>query len=155
MRALIPHDVIFSLQNAYAEGLISGTKCVELRRRVPALDSGTRVWLYSKVPTGGVVGVGILSEVETGSPTELWKQYSQCSGLSENDFFTYFAGVDKGAAMRFVTVARLVNPITLDALKSLEPNFHPPQFFRRVRSQALRQELVNSETSLPHDPCDH
>lgn len=155
MYSLIPDDVIFSLRNAYAEGLLSGTKCVELRRRVPALDSGTRVWLYAKVPTGEVIGVGILSEVETGSPTELWKQYSQCSGLSEEDFFAYFAGVDKGAALRFDSVARLVSPIALDALKSLEPNFHPPQFFRRVRSQALRQELENSETSVPHDPCDH
>jgi predicted transcriptional regulator len=155
MRALIPDDVIFSLQHTYAEGLLSGSKCVELRRRVPTLDSGTRVWLYSKVPAGEVIGIGVLSEVATGRPDELWREYSQCSGLTEDEFFAYFSGVQRGAALIFDSVARLLNPISLNALRALEPSFHPPQFFRRVKSDALRNALDRSETSVPQDPCDH
>lgn len=155
MRALIPDDVIFSLQRVFVDGLLSGKKCVELRRRVPSLDSGTRVWLYSKVPDGELLGVGVLCEVDAGNPAYLWKKYSQCSGLTEAQFFSYFEGVKKGAALTFNSVARLRRPITLSKLKELEPNFHPPQFFRRVRSSSLRRELGEAETDFPCDPCDH
>ena len=155
MRALIADDVIFSLQRIYVDGLLSGSKCVELRRRIPSLDSGTRVWLYSKVPDGELVGVGVLSEVDSGNPAELWEKYSQCSGLTEAQFFAYFEGIEKGAALTFDTVARLRRPIPLSELKELEPNFHPPQFFRRVKSDALRYELGLAEMDPPCDPCDH
>ena len=90
MRPLSPDDVIFSLQRVYVEGLLSGNKCVELRRRVPSLESGTRVWLYSKVPDGELVGVGILEEVKTGNPVDLWRKYSRCAGLTKQEFFSYF-----------------------------------------------------------------
>lgn len=155
MRALIPDDVIFSLQRVYVDRLLSGNKCVELRRRAPSLDSGTRVWLYSKVPHGEVVGVGVLEEVETDNPVNLWKKYSQCAGLTQEEFFSYFAGVELGAALIFYSVARLRRPIPLSQLKKLEANFHPPQFFRRVKSTALRNELDTAETEPPRDPCDH
>jgi predicted transcriptional regulator len=155
MRSLIPEDVIFSLQNAYAEGLLSGTKCVELRRRVPSLDCGTRVWMYSKIPTGEVVGIGLLSEVAIGRPDELWSEYSQCSGLAESEFFRYFDGVERGAALVFSSVARLINPISLSTLKTLVPGFQPPQFFSRVKSATLRRTLRAAETTAPHDPCGH
>lgn len=155
MRALIPDDVIFSLQRVYVDGLLSGSKCVEFRRRVPSLDSGTRVWLYSKVPDGEVLGVGVLEEVETGNPADLWKKYSQCSGLTRNEFFSYFSGVERGAALIFDTVARLRHPIPLSRLRELEPNFHPPQFFRHVKSEALRNRLTSAETEEPTSPCEH
>lgn len=155
MRPLSPDDVIFSLQRVYVEGLLSGNKCVELRRRVPSLESGTRVWLYSKVPDGELVGVGILEEVKTGNPVDLWRKYSRCAGLTKQEFFSYFVGVERGAALVFDTVARLRHPISLSQLKELEPNFHPPQFFRRVKSGALRNELIAAETEIPKNPCDH
>lgn len=155
MRALIPDDVIFSLRRVYVDGLLSGNKCVELRRRVPSLDGGTRVWLYSKIPDGQILGVGILEEVEIGKPADLWEKYSQCSGLTKDDFFTYFSGVENGAALIFDTVARLRNPISLSELKELEANFHPPQFFRRVKSDALKRHLILAETETPSPPCDH
>jgi predicted transcriptional regulator len=155
MRALIPDDVIFSLRRVFVDGLLSGRKCVELRRRIPSLDNGTRVWLYSKMPDGELLGVGILSEVDADNPRGLWKKYAQCSGLTEAQFFTYFEGVKKGAALTFETVTRLRRPIPLSELKELEPNFHPPQFFRRVKSDALRCELGLAEMDPPCDPCDH
>lgn len=155
MRALIPDDVIFSLQRVYVDGLLSGDKCVELRRRAPSLDGGTRIWLYSKIPDGRIMAVGVLQKIETGKPEALWEKYSQCSGLTEREFFTYFSGIENGAALIFDTVAKLHNPIPLSELKELEASFHPPQFFRRVKSDALKKRLALAETGTPKAPCDH
>lgn len=155
MRALGATDVIFSLRRLYIEGLLSGSKCVELRRRAPILDPGTRVWLYSKIPDGEIIGVAVLDGVEVASPADLWGKYSACAGLGEVDFFGYFSGVDVGAALKFKSVAKLFRPISLQRLKELEPNFHPPQFFRRVVSPALQQELATSQTAVHRQPCDH
>lgn len=155
MHSLISDDVIISLRRVYADGLLSGTKCVELRRRAPALKNGTRVWLYAKVPTGQVIGVGILGEVATGTPDELWSQFHDCAGLTQKEFYEYFKGVEKGAALKFESVSPLISPIALDELKRLELNFQPPQFFRRVKSQALRSQLKNSKTGPASNPCAH
>jgi predicted transcriptional regulator len=152
---MTPEDVIFSLQRVYVDGLISGHKCVELRRRVPALVRGTRIWLYSKIPDGEVLGVGILGEIETDHPANLWEKYSQCSGLTRGEFFSYFAGIERGAALTFDTVAKLKQPISLSELRELEPNFHPPQFFRRVRSGALRDQLKAATMESPSARCSH
>ena len=155
MRSLIPADVIFSIRRIYVDGLLSGKKCVELRRRVPMLDVGTRVWFYSKIPDGELRAVGVLEGIKTGAPSELWERYSRCSGLTKDEFFLYFAGVDQGAALVFDTVARLKRPIPLAELRELEPNFQPPQFFRHIRSSALRDELTTAAVEPPSPHCNH
>jgi predicted transcriptional regulator len=155
MRALSSEDIIISLEKVYADALLSGSKCVELRRRVPYLKTGVRVWFYSKIPVGCLVGVGILDDVAIAAPKVLWDAYSHCSGIGEDDFFEYFSGVSEGAALLFSSVSSLQEPIRLDVLKSLEDNFHPPQFFRRVKSKALLERLQCAALEAWVSPCDH
>jgi predicted transcriptional regulator len=50
-------DALISIRPGYANAILDGTKTIELRRRVPELVSGTRLWIYATRPTAAVVGV--------------------------------------------------------------------------------------------------
>lgn len=155
MRPLIAEDVIISLQKSFADGLVSGIKCVELRRRVPYLKRGIKVWFYTKVPIGSIVAYGVLNDVAIASPDTLWNTYSHCSGLKHEEFNRYFNGVREGAALLFTRVFPLHDPVSLHKLKALEPNFHPPQFFRRIQSPVLQEWLNSADVGPEVRPCEH
>jgi predicted transcriptional regulator len=155
MRTLETDDVVISIRQVFLDLLFEGQKCVELRRRPPSIHHGARIWLYSKLPIGKLVGVAILDEIVTMHPRDLWLAYSSCAGISEEEFFRYFAGVNRGAAISFKTVSRLKRPIPLSELRTLEPGFQPPQFFQRVYSSHLLAAFELAEVERPLPLCDH
>jgi len=155
MLELEPLHVIISLRLPYALGLLSGEKCVELRRRPPAIEPGTQVWLYSKAPAARVIGVGVLKKVVIAEPLQLWQRFSTCAGLAEPDFYEYFCGVQRGAALMFASISSLEEPLSLHDPRKIDPGFHPPQFFQRLRSPALISALRSSRTRVEQVGCDH
>lgn len=148
-------DVLISLDNVHARSLLGGSKCVELRRRVPKLAPGTRVWLYAKMPVGQVLGYGVLDCVTVASPSALWELYDRCAGITHDTFNRYFAGKGLGAALSFGAIAPLHEPVSLDELRKIQPAFQPPQFYLRLTSDALRRRLHSSERGVEFQPCMH
>lgn len=150
-----PREIIISLKDVYIDGLLTGTKCVELRRRTPNLLPGTKIWLYAKVPVGKILALAVLDNIIEDNPSNIWRDYCHCSGISESEFNKYFHGLSKGAALVFNKIAALIDPIPLDHLKKVEPRFHPPQFYREVRSGPLLSLLENAKTKPFSAPCFH
>jgi predicted transcriptional regulator len=148
-------DVLISLDHVHARGLLNGSKCVELRRRAPQLAPGTRVWLYSKIPVGEVVGYGTLEGVTVASPVALWERYDRCAGITHEDFARYFDGKCSGAALSFSAITPLEQTVSLDELRGIQPGFQPPQFYLRLTSEALRRRLHSSPRRTEFRPCTH
>lgn len=146
---------IISLKPQFADALLAGTKCVELRRRKPSLSPGTPVWFYSKVPVGKIVGRGILKSILVGSPEAIWERYAHCAGLPQDIFEAYFARLDAGVALTFSEVAALETGISLADIRVLRPNFQPPQFFQWLHRSALSDELNEARLRPSFVACDH
>ena len=124
-------DIIISVRGRFSEGMLKGTKRVELRRRVPRIDGTARMWVYTKTPVAAVTLVTTLLAVEVLHPDELWRKYKNVLDLERSEYVTYVSGRDAVAALKLGEVRQL-KPVTLASLRAVEPMFHPPQFYARL-----------------------
>jgi predicted transcriptional regulator len=124
--------ILISLEERFAEGILSGRKRVELRRRAMSIEPGSTVWLYVKVPVGSIVGSVMVKAVHHLSPTRLWEKFGSASGLSRQEFFRYFDGSECGFALELEQPERRASSISLEFLRGAFSGFHPPQFFSHL-----------------------
>lgn len=139
-------DILISLAPAYTRAILNGTKTVELRRRRIRAEVGTRVWLYSKVPTARVEGTARIQRIHERDVKRLWSEFSDGVGISKVDFDEYFKGCIKGYAI-VLTRARAVLPAPdLKTIKQDLAGFHPPQFFKRLQAGEVEILLKRCQT---------
>lgn len=126
-----PSDVIISIRPNFAEAIFSGAKTIELRRRIPHLPIGTRLWIYATKPIGAVLGCAFVEGTISGSLEEIWAASSDQAGVSRANFDEYFSGSEKGVALR-LTGVQPGQPVSMSTLRILRPGFHPPQTIARI-----------------------
>lgn len=126
-----PDDILISVKSRFINGMLAGTKRVELRRRAPRIDAGTRIWIYDKAPVAAVRAVAILATVETMAPEVLWRRYETTLGLSHDEYLRYVKGCEQATALSLEQVYP-IRPVSLKELRNLRRNFHPPQFYLRM-----------------------
>lgn len=136
--------ILISLAPRHADNIFAGRKLVELRRRTVNVSPGTTIWIYVKRPVGSLIGRVTLVHVHASSPSSLWRSYGAISGLSRREFFDYFEGVAKGVALILEGARRLDRSLSLESLRELEQDFHPPQFFSRL---SVQHPLVRAATA--------
>jgi len=124
--------IILAIRPEFVEAIFAGRKRFELRRRRPCIDRGEIVYMYCTAPRQAIVGQFICREVHGGSPEELWRRFGGSSSLSQDGFWAYFGGVERGYALEIDQVRRWEEPLGLEAIRRMTPRFWPPQFHRRV-----------------------
>jgi predicted transcriptional regulator len=85
-------DAIISIHPDYADAILAGTKTIELRRRLPELPPGMRLWIYATRPTGAVVGFVTIEEVARAHPATIWKKHHTGTSVDYASFKAYFNG---------------------------------------------------------------
>lgn len=136
--------ILISLEPRHAEGIFSGRKQVELRRRIMHISPGTTVWIYVKMPIGSIVGHARVFKVHSSSPTALWRRYGSVSGLKRQEFFSYFGVTEHCLALELAEPTRLRNSLSLKALRKVDGKFQPPQFFARLRYEHPLHDTITS-----------
>ena len=134
-------DAIMSIHRGYADAILAGTKTVELRRRLPNIPSGTRLWIYATRPTGAVLGFATIQDVDRSSPASIWIKHRIGTGVDRAMFQQYFDGAPEAIAILLAAVRR-IGPITIDQLRQIRDCFHPPRVLTRLtaaESKALRK----------------
>jgi predicted transcriptional regulator len=124
-------DAIISIHPGYADAILAGEKTIELRRRVPKLTNGSRLWIYATQPTGAVVGVVTIQEVAKASPSTIWKRHRSGAGVDHASYKAYFKGAQEAIAI-LLTAAERVGPISVEQLRKIRNRFHPPQVLMRL-----------------------
>ncbi|MET0274736.1 MAG: ASCH domain-containing protein [Phenylobacterium sp.] len=135
---------MLSVSPEYARSILAGIKGVELRRRAPRLNPGTRAWLYSTLPVGQVVAVLTIDEVVEAPLPELWRRYGSHAAIARHDFDAYFTGLSRGAALIIRDIQVLKAPVSLREMRE-SGSFQPPQFYKRVRAGAPEARLSDKE----------
>jgi|ERR1700722_2426037 len=125
-------NILISVEYHYVLKMLEGVKTAEVRRRQLRILSGTRVWVYSKLPRGYVELVATVDEVVSATPWRLWQLYQKRIAITSSDFKAYFQGVDIGCAVLLRDITPLQPAVELNILRRTSKNFHPPQFFKRL-----------------------
>lgn len=126
-----PEVAIISIHPEYAEAILSGKKTIELRRRIPKIEEGTRLWIYATRPQAAIIGSAIVASITRESPASIWMQHSKDAFIPKKDYNNYFRGTDKAIAIRLIN-AEKCHPVKIDKLREIKEGFHPPQVLIRI-----------------------
>ena len=138
-------DAIISIRPNFADAILDGIKTVELRRRIPPIEVGTRLWIYATRPTAAIVGSAIVGAILRDTPDAVWKSVSNKTALERFEFDHYFDGTSLAIGITLHTVRR-VNHISIDRLRKWRTGFHPPQVLSRITSsEAKRLKTISSQ----------
>jgi len=138
-------NILLSIEDRHVQKLLEGTKKVELRRRKIEIPKGSVVWIYSKVPAGKICAYGIVDYISYEKPNALWTKYGDITGISIDEFNTYFDNRDLGCGIIFEKVIPLDKAVTLDYMRSKLKTFHPPQFFKYLSFDSPELEIFKGE----------
>lgn len=108
--------VMISIHPEFGEAILGGIKKIEFRKRNFPLDA-KYVVLYLTAPTKLIYGYFKVDNVIKTSPSELWRQYREISGISKDFFLDYYKNTDIGLGILIGETFKLASPITLDQLK--------------------------------------
>lgn len=127
-------EAIISIRPKFVEAILSGVKTVELRRRIPPIETGTRLWIYATKPVGAVVGSASVKKLVRGTPEEVWQKCGARSGVDRETFNIYFDGAELAIGLVLSDVRRGC-PVPIDKLRLIRAGFHPPQVIARISNE--------------------
>jgi predicted transcriptional regulator len=127
---MIEHDeILISLKPKHAAHIFEGEKTVELRKRRLNIKPGTRIWIYATSPIAAIKGYANLVQIQTGTPSLIWKRLGSKTGISKDEFDIYFAACDVAHALVLADVMEMKQALPLKQIRERINNFQPPQFF--------------------------
>lgn len=134
-------DILISLKPKYAEYIFFGAKTVELRKRKPNIDPGTRIWIYATAPVSAIRGFANVIQIKSAAPSLLWDELGDHTGISKIEFDRYFEGRKLGHAIVLSEIRLLKRSLSLKRIRELVHGFHPPQFFCYLNGTSERLQL--------------
>jgi predicted transcriptional regulator len=134
-------EILISLKPKYADHIFGGTKTVELRKRRLKIQPGARVWIYATAPTAAIRGYANLDRIERGSPVQIWKSLGTFTGISKDEFDAYFARCEIAYGLVLTNVMEMKIALTLDQIRKVVDDFHPPQFYCHLNGERESMRL--------------
>ena len=136
--------LLISIQPRFAEAILDGTKTLELRRTAPTLLPSAIAIIYASSPRKALVGSATILTTLQSSPSALWSDYRESTGVSHDEYEEYFAGRSQAFGLRLAEVERAQRPVELEALRT--HGLEPPQSWRYLSSrQAMTLRLEMGE----------
>ncbi|MHC1781243.1 MAG: ASCH domain-containing protein [Anaerolineaceae bacterium] len=133
--------LLLSLRPKYAKQVFSGTKKIELRRVKPKLNEGDTVLVYVSSPVKQVWGTFTVARIIDKPIRELWALVENEAGISKDEFYRYYSGVDHGYGIYIKDIKSIFQPIDLHLIKEQWSNFHPPQSYQYLSHDQLNEFL--------------
>jgi len=134
--------VLLSIKPEFAERIFDGTKRYEYRKVVFRRSGIDTCVLYVSSPVQMILGEIKIGKVICDNPTALWRRTGHESGVTEEFFFEYFVGRDKGYAIRINSARRYGKPI--DPSDVLD-DFRVPQSFAYMESEQLLDPIMAAD----------
>lgn len=133
-RAKVHNDAIISIRPFFAEAILSGSKSIELRRRIPPMAVGTRLWIYATKPVGAIIGSVTIAKILRGTPEAIWHSSGHEAAIDRTAFDAYFEGTESAVGIVLIGAERC-DPVSIDALRAMRTGFHPPQVIARITEE--------------------
>lgn len=119
MKALYP------IKKEFVKRIFDGSKAYEYRKSLCS-DKVDKIVIYESCGRGLVVGEFDIVERICDTPHNLWERTKDYAGISEEEFFAYFAHCDKAYAYVIGNVNVFLEPKSLQELgfKKAPQNFY-------------------------------
>lgn len=145
-------NILISIKGIYAQRIELGRKCVELRKIFPVGKEGCRVYIYVPTPSKKIIGYFYIEKINTMPINNLWHIAGKGSSLSKEEFFAYFSGKKCGVSIHFREFTPLKSPLSLDDVRKIYPEFHPPQSFVYI-NEVIEGLLLEKQKVLTSCVC--
>ena len=135
-------EAIISIHPRHAHAILDGAKTVELRRRIPSVSIGTRLWIYATRPLGAVIGTATVERIVRGEPQEIWLKFGHQTGIERPEYEAYFDGAREAIGLILSKAQRSLRHVAIEDLRDLREGFHPPQvltWISRQEAQSLHR----------------
>ena len=119
--------VLLSIKPEYAEKILQGEKKYEFRKAIFKNPNVKTVVIYATMHVGKVVGEFDFDEVLSDSPSAIWNETRNFSGITKHFFNSYFNGRKTAHAIKVREARRYTTPILLS---ELVPGGNAPQSYR-------------------------
>ncbi|WP_040283701.1 hypothetical protein [Tessaracoccus massiliensis] len=110
--------MMLSVRPAYAKGILTGSKSVELRRTRPSIKGDQLTVIYASTPVQAVIGACTISCVESGEPQDLKLRYLTEAQISEDEFDRYFEEAEVAWALHLRQSMFFEQPVSLERLRA-------------------------------------
>jgi predicted transcriptional regulator len=138
--------LLLSLHPRFATAILEGEKTVELRRQRVAVPPGTPVIIYATSPVMALIGTARLASVETAAPAQVWRRHRTACGITKAEYTAYMDGAAQASALLLDSPHSLTRAVSLAYLRHTGA-FHPPQSYRYLTLDALRQLVAGHEAA--------
>ncbi|NLB84684.1 MAG: ASCH domain-containing protein [Acholeplasmataceae bacterium] len=105
--------ILMSIKPQYVEKILEGTKKYEFRTKAAKEDIDALI-IYSTYPTKKVVAEVEILEVLKMTPSELWEETKEYSGISKLSFDNYFKNRNIAYAYKLGKVTEFLIPKDLN-----------------------------------------
>jgi predicted transcriptional regulator len=138
--------LLLSLHPRFATAILDGDKTVELRRQRVAVPPGTPVIIYATSPVMALTGTARLASVETATPAQVWRRHRTACGITKTEYTAYMEGAAQASALLLDSPHPLTQAVPLAHLRH-NGAFHPPQSYRYLTREALRELVCGHEAA--------
>jgi predicted transcriptional regulator len=132
-----PEEAIISIRPKFADAILSGAKTIELRRRIPTIQTGARLWIYATRPIGAVVGSATIDAIVRGRPDMVWEACGGRANVSRLEFNRYFHGAPEAIGISLAAIQK-IRAIGIEKLKGWRDGFHPPQVMCKITANEAK-----------------
>lgn len=105
--------IILSIKPVFANKIFEGDKKFEFRRSIFKNKNVSKVIVYASSPISKVIGEFEIGEILFKDLNTLWKETKKYSGITEDYFYDYFVGKEKGFALEVKKVKRYKNELCI------------------------------------------
>ena len=108
-----------------------------MRRKAPRVKP-ERALIYESSPTKRLVAWAVVEEIIKEELGQLWNSTKHSNGVTKEEFFDYFQGLDEGFAIKLGSPRALRAEWSLQRLRE-EFEFRPPQNYCFPKEEFLRE----------------
>lgn len=146
-------EALISIRPEYVRMIKRWEKSVDIRSGTVSLEAGTRLWIYSTLPTGRLEAVAWVHAVVSGSPTAIWQGYRDRIGISHGEFLKYANGSRSVSAIVLREVTALNPAPSLEDIRAEIGKFSPPQRLKKIREgdpllHFIRTRMIKSRPQV-------
>jgi predicted transcriptional regulator len=141
-------EAIISIHPKFADAILARTKTVELRRRIPPVVIGTRLWIYATRPVAALIGTAIIEGIVRGTPDAIWNLCADRANVSRAEFDRYFFETREAIGISLCK-AQKIEAIEIERLRNWRIGFHPPQVMVKITESDAKRLL---RLSLKREP---
>ena len=106
-------SVILPIKPQYVSRILNGSKKFEFRKR-KCKQEINRIYIYETAPTKKVVAEVTVDGILEGTPQEIWNQCEEYSGISKEDYYSYFNNCKKAIAYKIGEIKKYETPKLLN-----------------------------------------